>query len=109
MQFYMYLMLFAIVSLVKYSQPENLKKLEVNGAQTRDISHTGLNGPYVLYLCYICGHLCYICLVFVMLSRLVIAVLRSSAGKGLTSWPSLIMLNCFLSRSHVVSWIRCGT
>ena len=31
-------------------------------------------------------HLCYLCLVFVMLSRLFIAVLWSPAGKGLTSW-----------------------
>ena len=87
-------MLFAIVSLVKYSQSENLKKFEVNGAHTHDISHTGLNGPHVLYLCYICGHLCYNCLVFVMLLCLVIDVLWSPAGKGLTSRLSLIMLNC---------------
>ena len=30
-------------------------------------------------------HLCYLCLVFVMLSRLLIAALWSPAGKGLTS------------------------
>ena len=29
-------------------------------------------------------HLCYLCLVFVMLSRLFIAALGSPAGKGLT-------------------------
>ena len=39
-------------------------------------------------------HLCYFCLVFVMLSRLLIAVLRAPAGKGLTSWLSFVMFNC---------------
>ena len=38
--------------------------------------------------------LCYFCLVFVMFSRLFIAVLWSPAGKGLTSWLSLVMFNC---------------
>ena len=41
-------------------------------------------------------HLCYLCLVFVMLSRLVIAALWSPAGKGLTSLLSFVMLNCVL-------------
>ena len=31
-------------------------------------------------------HLCYFCLVFVMLSRIIIAAVWSPAGKGLTSW-----------------------
>ena len=31
-------------------------------------------------------HLCYLCLVFVMLSHLFIAALWSPEGKGLTSW-----------------------
>ena len=39
-------------------------------------------------------HLCYLCLVFVMLSPLFIAALWSPAGKGLTSWLSFVMLNC---------------
>ena len=38
-------------------------------------------------------HLCYLCLVFVMLSRLFIAALWSPAGKGLTSWLSFVMFN----------------
>ena len=38
-------------------------------------------------------HLCYLFLVFVMLSRLFIAALWSP-GKGLTSWLSFVMLNC---------------
>ena len=42
------------------------------------------------------GRLCYLCLVFVMLSRLFIAALCSPAGKGLTSWLSFVMFNCVL-------------
>ena len=38
-------------------------------------------------------HLCYLCIVFVMLSRLLIAALWSPAGKGLTSWLSIEVLN----------------
>ena len=41
-------------------------------------------------------HLCYFCIVFVMLSRLVIAVLWSPAEKGLTSWLSFVVLNCVI-------------
>ena len=36
----------------------------------------------------------YFCIVFVMLSRLLIAALWSPAGKGLTSWLSFVVLNC---------------
>ena len=36
-------------------------------------------------------HLCYLCVVFVMLSHLFIAALWSPAGKGLTLF---VMLNC---------------
>ena len=38
-------------------------------------------------------HLRYLCHVFVMLSRLFIAALWSSAGKGLTSWLSFVMFD----------------
>ena len=38
-------------------------------------------------------HLCYLCLVFVMLSRLFIAALWSPAGKGLISWLLYVMFN----------------
>ena len=54
-------------------------------------------------------HLCYLCHVFVMLSRLFIAALWPPAGNGLTSWLSFVKFNCVLSLSHVVSWDRCGT
>ena len=36
-------------------------------------------------------HLCYLCLVFVMLLRLFIPALWSHAGKGLTSWLSFVI------------------
>ena len=51
----------------------------------------------------------YLGLVFLMLSRLLIAALLTHAGKGLTSWLLLVMFNVFLLLSYVVSWIRCGT
>ena len=44
-------------------------------------------------------HLCYLCLVFVMLSRLFIATLWSPAGIGLTCWLSFVMFNCVLVTS----------
>ena len=37
-------------------------------------------------------HLCYLCLVFVMLSRMFIAAFRSTEGKGLTSWLLSVVL-----------------
>ena len=39
-------------------------------------------------------HLCYLCLVFIMLSHPFIAALWSHAGKGLTFWLSFAMFNC---------------
>ena len=39
-------------------------------------------------------HLCNLCLVFVILSRLFIAALWSAAGKGLISWLFFVMFNC---------------
>ena len=40
-------------------------------------------------------HLCFLCLVFLMLLRLFIAALWSPAGKGLTSWLLLVILLYF--------------
>ena len=53
----------------------------------------------------------YLCLVFVMLSRLFIAALWSPAEREreLTSWLLFVMFNCALSLSHVVSLVKCGT
>ena len=53
-------------------------------------------------------HLCFLCLVFLMLLRLFTAALWSPAGKGLTSWVFLVMVIVFLLLSHVVSWVRWG-
>ena len=39
-------------------------------------------------------HLCYLCLVLVMLSGLFIAALWSSCWEGLTSWLLFAMFNC---------------
>ena len=39
-------------------------------------------------------HLCYLCLVFVMLLRQFIAALWSSAWKRLTSWLLFVISNC---------------
>ena len=39
----------------------------------------------------------------------VLAVLWSHAGKGLASWLLFVMFIVFLSLSHLVSWVRCGT
>ena len=47
-------------------------------------------------------NLCYLCIVFVMLSRLFIDALWSLAGKGLASWLSFVMFNC------VVLTFPCG-
>ena len=51
----------------------------------------------------------FLCLVFLMLSRLFIAALWSPDGKGLTSWLLLVMIIVFFVISHVVSWVRYGT
>ena len=40
------------------------------------------------------NHLCYLCLVFVMLSCLFIGALWLPAGKGLTTWLLFAMFNC---------------
>ena len=47
-------------------------------------------------------HLCYLCLVFVMLSRLFIAALWSPAGKGLTSRLLFVMFLMWYPGSGVV-------
>ena len=54
-------------------------------------------------------HLCYLYLVFVMLSRLFFAALWSRAGKGLTSWLLFVMFNCVFVTFPLVFWVRCGT
>ena len=48
-------------------------------------------------------HLCYLCIVFAMLSRLFIVALWSPEGKGLTSWLLFVMFIVILLLSHLVS------
>ena len=50
--------------------------------------------------------------VFFILSCLFLAALWSPAWNGLTSWLFVWLvcdLNCVLSLSHMVSWVKCGT
>ena len=54
-------------------------------------------------------HLCYVCILFAMLSRLSIAALWSSEGKGLTSRLFFVMYIVIVLLSHLVFWDRCGT
>ena len=55
-------------------------------------------------------HLCYLCIVFDMLSHMLIAALWSPAVNNI----DLLNIVCdnlivFLPLSHVVSWVRCVT
>ena len=54
-------------------------------------------------------HLCYLCLVFVMLSCLFITALWSPEENVLTSWLLFVMIIVILLLSHLVSWDRCDT
>ena len=54
-------------------------------------------------------YVCYLCLVFVMLSRLFIASLWSPEGKGLTSLLLFVMFIVIVLLSNLVFWDRCGT
>ena len=51
-------------------------------------------------------HWCFLCLVFLMLSRLFIAAVWSPAEEGLNSWLLLVMFTVFLLLFHVISWVR---
>ena len=51
-------------------------------------------------------HLCYLCLVFVMLSLLFIAALWSPEGQGLTSWLLFVMFIVFFVKYNNVFSIR---
>ena len=54
------------------------------------------------YWLFFCGPFCYFNLISVMLSCLFLAALRSTAGKGLTSWLSL--RDIFFRCCHVHVW-----
>ena len=47
-------------------------------------------------------HLCYLCLVFIMLSRMFIGCFESPEGKGLTSWLLFVRLIVSLLISDLV-------
>ena len=49
--------------------------------------------------------LCLLC----FCARLFICALWSPAGKGLTSWLSLVVSYCEFVTFPLVSWVRCGT
>ena len=54
-------------------------------------------------------HLCYFCFDLLCFhARLFVDALRSTAGKGLTSWLSFVMSNCDVVTFPLVSWARCG-
>ena len=48
-------------------------------------------------------HKCYLCIEFVMLSRLLIAALLSPEGKGLTSWLLFVVFIVIVLLSYLVS------
>ena len=54
-------------------------------------------------------HLCYLCLVLVMLLCMFVTALWSPEGSGLTSWFLYVMFIVILLLSQMVSWDRCGT
>ena len=54
-------------------------------------------------------HLCYLCLVFVMLSHLSIAALWSPEGKGLASRLLFVWFILILLLAYLVSLDKCGT
>ena len=61
------------------------------------------------YWYFFVDHLCYLCLVFVMLSPMFIAALCSSEGKRMTSWLLFVMFIVILLLYHLVSRDRYGT
>ena len=53
-------------------------------------------------------HLSYLCLVLLCFhARLFVDALWSPAGKGLTSWLSLVMSYCDIVTFPLISWVRC--
>ena len=58
---------------------------------------------FVDLLCF--SVLCLLCLC----ARLFICALWPPAGKGLTSWLSIVVSNCEFVTFPLVSWVRCGS
>ena len=63
----------------------------------------------VYLYCHYRDYLCYFCLVLLCFhARLFVVALWSPAGKGLTSWLSLVMSNFDVVTFPLVSCVRCG-
>ena len=90
-----------ILTLFSLDKMQNISIRNLRAGHSENYSsETGL-GPPVKYFNWpfqggtsLVDHLCYFCIVFVMLPHLLIAALWSPAGKGLTSWLSFVVLNC---------------
>ena len=50
-----------------------------------------------------------LCLLCLCMRLFICALWWSSAGKGLTSWPSFVVSNCEFVTFSLVSWVGCGT
>ena len=59
----------------------------------------------LLWIFYVFFVLCLLCIC----GRLFTCALLSPAGKGLTSWLSVVVSNCEFFTFPSVSWVRCGT
>ena len=57
------------------------------------------------FLCFFFVFLCLLCLC----ASLFICALWSPAGKGLTSWLSIVVSNCESVTFQLVFWVRCGS
>ena len=54
-------------------------------------------------------NLCYFCLVLLCFhARMSVDALWSPAGKGLISWLSFVMYNCYDVTLPLIWWVRCG-
>ena len=53
--------------------------------------------------------MCYLFLLFVMLSRLFITAMGSPEWKDLTTWLYFVMYSVILLLSHLISWDVSGT
>ena len=58
----------------------------------------------LLWIIYVISALLLLCFCL----RLFIDVLWSPAGKGLTSWLSIVMSNCEVVTFPLESWVNCG-
>ena len=84
---------------------------KANSLYPDQTTHTGASAQGFMTIprrYYFRGSFVFLCLMFLMLSRLFIAALCSPAGKGLTSSLFMVMFIVFLLLSNLESWVRCG-